>query len=1151
MNSSDSTSDEIGPKKQLRKIHPNAKEICAEWKSCKRPREYQILNPSTVMTPEGRLQYINLDDMGLGKTATTIVNIATHLGKDALMIVVAPGIVMSNWTQEYERFWPHQVFNYRKATSLTDAVIVDGNDPILHPTNKIQLIAVSYDQLLGSQNYERLVTFATCKKVPVVLIVDEVHNVNNPNTNRTIQVLRFRNHFQHVVLLSGTPMLNKFHDLQTLYVLLGRGISRFPEFWRPLLEGLTDERVKHVADEIDKFTVKRNRRSEEVKGIGACGQVISMRNNVEMSVCETQGWAVTALFHDCGIWVAPNKDTEPSSENPRIRIHGVSGSVVAMQAQFTTLNSMACLHPLLARTFLVATNSKEREQKNRLPTNITHMPLWHKACSLRRDWEARITEQRGEQAINKNHTYNYDISNVHQFKNLVDLESHPSPHLDDYRHVAAELYGYVSDDTLSKNPLNSFTFYGSDGTDDREFFGAPRHVSVGCATKVHKKHNVGEAVSFRFPSVFAALSTSFMCQYFTNGPLVAHIVRGEKVMIYMERVDPAIVIFSVLEKFYLRWYMQDLTKKNEENRVFQNHDKPPRVTMLNGRMNASDLKANLEKFRTSSAKESPLVIITRVGSVGVNIPEATVVYVDPIAYHVENANQAENRNNRFDTPRMPRAVHIRGFSYLSETLLLLQYMKKWLSNQILHRFTSTEIAVFPTSLQEQINPQTISQLLYWMKKIKAKGMSLQASPRLDLRPKKRSRHELSSSDDDTDQDIDTDINDDQGVSGNGVCATKSQSGIALNGTNTAQKPDGEVKNARDEELKWNMQTLHDFTTLSNDALFGFLMRTVLLAAGPMQCRNEIQQGGEPFCGIEHSETLDEVATSPNKNKQPHLKTKPPKLPHFNNGWMGTTMPHPPTNLTDIQLLDEAIHKGLLSANVKAGTASPSSSNFPAGIGYPLECTESMVKHIQDSFTYKEPTFTSGDNSGNIKNEDVMEERLKWWSMANDVDPKVPAVKKRKVGSIGNVLSDNAAKPHSEAEGSDDLEDDLDVTHVATKLSNFIFNELRDYLKNRQNACRMVLRPAVQKVVLPQHDVTTRPRGVPPLPIMNSALAHAVEEVLAPLGGSLGIHSTELEHEQYQRVAKNAMQQLISQWERKTMKNCGHNSRKVTNRRDSP
>jgi hypothetical protein len=69
--------------------------------------------------------------------------------------------------------------------------------------------------------------------------------------------------------------------------------------------------------------------------------------------------------------------------------------------------------------------------------------------------------------------------------------------------------------------------------------------------------------------------------------------------------------------------------------------------------------------------------------------------------------------------------------------------------------------------------------------------------------------------------------------------------------------------------------------------------------------------------------------------------------------------------------------------------------------------------------------------------------------------------------------------------------------------------------------------------------------------MNSALAHAVEEVLAPLGGSLGIHSTELEHEQYQRVAKNAMQQLISQWERKTMKNCGHNSRKVTNRRDSP
>ncbi len=165
------------------------------------------------------------DDMGLGKTLQTISFIAhvyqQNPGQQCL--VVCPASLVYNWQQEFNKFTPilhTRVFNSGvKSAEEEQESIPD-------------VIIASYGQLRSNVDYFKEKQFG-------IVVVDESHNIKNPNALTTLAVHQIN--ASHKVALSGTPVMNSTFDL---YGQLG--------FLLPGMFGTQDFFRKEYADPIEK-----------------------------------------------------------------------------------------------------------------------------------------------------------------------------------------------------------------------------------------------------------------------------------------------------------------------------------------------------------------------------------------------------------------------------------------------------------------------------------------------------------------------------------------------------------------------------------------------------------------------------------------------------------------------------------------------------------------------------------------------------------------------------------------------------------------------------------------------------------------------------------------------------------------------------------
>ncbi|XP_048951467.1 chromodomain-helicase-DNA-binding protein 1-like isoform X7 [Canis lupus dingo] len=147
------------------------------------------------------------DEMGLGKTCQTIalfIYLAGRLNDEGPFLILCPLSVLSNWTEEMERFAP-------------------GLSCVMYAGDKEERARLQQDLKQESRFHVLLTTYEIClkdssflKSFPwSVLVVDEAHRLKNQNSLLHKTLLEFSVVFS--LLLTGTPIQN---SLQELYSLL-------------------------------------------------------------------------------------------------------------------------------------------------------------------------------------------------------------------------------------------------------------------------------------------------------------------------------------------------------------------------------------------------------------------------------------------------------------------------------------------------------------------------------------------------------------------------------------------------------------------------------------------------------------------------------------------------------------------------------------------------------------------------------------------------------------------------------------------------------------------------------------------------------------------------------------------------------------------
>lgn len=170
-------------------------------------------------------RFINGDDMGLGKTLESIATINKAGAFPCL--IICPNVVKINWQREWSKFTD------KKAMVLTDNV--KDSWPFFWQTGMNQVFIVNYESL--KKYFVRRIRKAekwTLKDVDFhqninlfkSVIIDESHKVKSTSTQQTKFCKGIAQGKEWILLLTGTPVVNKPKDLVAQLGIM----DRMPDF---------------------------------------------------------------------------------------------------------------------------------------------------------------------------------------------------------------------------------------------------------------------------------------------------------------------------------------------------------------------------------------------------------------------------------------------------------------------------------------------------------------------------------------------------------------------------------------------------------------------------------------------------------------------------------------------------------------------------------------------------------------------------------------------------------------------------------------------------------------------------------------------------------------------------------------------------------
>jgi len=141
---------------------------------------------------------------GTGKTIVTLACVRKDFARLTPTIIVAPSSVVTNWCRESRKWLGKGI----KIHAITDTF-----SP-LPKRGAVHVYVISWG-LLTSRAHE------ITDLQPQFLVADEAHYAKSEEAQRTLALGRVARACPHVVLLTGTPVINKKAELETLQELFG------------------------------------------------------------------------------------------------------------------------------------------------------------------------------------------------------------------------------------------------------------------------------------------------------------------------------------------------------------------------------------------------------------------------------------------------------------------------------------------------------------------------------------------------------------------------------------------------------------------------------------------------------------------------------------------------------------------------------------------------------------------------------------------------------------------------------------------------------------------------------------------------------------------------------------------------------------------
>jgi superfamily II DNA or RNA helicase len=162
------------------------------------------------------------DEMGLGKTVQT-VSIVEYLRRDFGMrgpfLVIAPLSTLPHWKREFEGWTDMNVVVYHGTAQSRDMIryydwwFYDERGQLVPRLAKFEVLITTYEVLLADERNLSQFSWQYCA-------IDEAHRLKN-NASKSLEAVR-RLSFDHLLLLTGTPLQNNTAELWTLLSLLDR-----------------------------------------------------------------------------------------------------------------------------------------------------------------------------------------------------------------------------------------------------------------------------------------------------------------------------------------------------------------------------------------------------------------------------------------------------------------------------------------------------------------------------------------------------------------------------------------------------------------------------------------------------------------------------------------------------------------------------------------------------------------------------------------------------------------------------------------------------------------------------------------------------------------------------------------------------------------
>lgn len=176
------------------------------------------------------------DEMGLGKTLQAIGTVENLKLERAL--VICPASLKNNWKKEIEKW--------------TNKKAILDEEAMQNPNTKTNYVITNYERL------HKILDVCKWFK-PEIMIFDESHYIKNPTAKRTIRAYNLSSIVPRVILLTGTPILNRPEELWTS-ICLCRKTSIFGDkrTFNALYKGFHNiHRLGNLKNKVKPFILRR------------------------------------------------------------------------------------------------------------------------------------------------------------------------------------------------------------------------------------------------------------------------------------------------------------------------------------------------------------------------------------------------------------------------------------------------------------------------------------------------------------------------------------------------------------------------------------------------------------------------------------------------------------------------------------------------------------------------------------------------------------------------------------------------------------------------------------------------------------------------------------------------------------------------------